>query len=191
MAEYLLDNICNELAESIREPLMLDNSFGRAERLTRLNMDGKRIYTANVYNGDETHGNEYTEVMPSDSLGNYAFFFAHDPEEVDNTDGVSVGVKATVSLILWYDCRKMYDALNVRSRDAVKAKVLDVLNGGVTTRTGHFRVGKVYELAANIWRGFSYDEIDNQFLMHPYCGFRFEGQMTVHQNCHIDGRSYN
>lgn len=191
MAEYLLDKLCKELAEGIREPLMLDNSFGRAERLTRLTMDGKRIYTANVYNGDAANGNEYTEVLPSDNLGNYAFFFAHDPEEVDNTDNVSVGVKATVSLILWYDCRKMYDALNVRSRDAVKAKVLDLLNGGVTPRAGHFRVQKVYELAENIWRGFSYDEIDNQFLMHPYCGLRLEGIMTVNQNCRIDGRNYN
>lgn len=191
MAGYLLDAVAAELAGKIRQPLGLDYAFGRAERLLRLNADGKRIYTANIYDPNSGGVNDYSELMPSDALGNYAFFFVHDPQEVADTENVSVGISATMSLIMWFDCRRLFAALNVRSRDEVKALVLDVLNGGVTLRRGRFRVRKVYELAENIWRGFSYDEIDNQFLMHPYCGFRFEGAAEISENCHEFARNYN
>ena len=43
----------------------------------------------------------------------------------------------------------------------------------------------IYELAENVYRGFTLDEIDNQFLMHPFGGFRFEGVLSVNQPCNI------
>jgi hypothetical protein len=39
------------------------------------------------------------------------------------------------------------------------------------------RLNNIQELASDIYRGFSFSEIDNQFLMRPYSGFRINGNM--------------
>ena len=56
-------------------------------------------------------------------------------------------------------------------------------------QNGRIEINRIYELAENIYRGFSLDEVDNQFLMAPYGGFRFEGIMEVTETCII--KSYD
>ena len=69
-----------------------------------------------------------------------------------------------------------------RNREQVKADILGVLNG-MALKHGGFTINRVYELAENIYRGFSLDEVDNQFLMQPYGGIRFEGEIWVTKTC--------
>ena len=63
-----------------------------------------------------------------------------------------------------------------RDTESVKAEILHVLNGGFRLRSGSIDVTKIYELAENIYRGFTLDEVDNQFLMHPLCGLPLRGR---------------
>lgn len=91
-----------------------------------------------------------------------------------------------MSFIVWFNMAELGNGRGFRQRDYIKALFLDLFNGRLGIRSGRFTIKKVYELAENIWRGFSYDEIDNQFLMQPYFGYRFEGEMTAAQNCHIE-----
>lgn len=165
-------NIQQRLAGSVE---WLDRVFGRAERLVRMTASGRRYFTPNVYAG----GNDYIEVSPDSQIGNFAFFWIDDPQSVRRPSGGVVALRCTASLIVWFDFRRVLSS--GRNKEQVKRQLLDVLNGGL--RRGRFTVERVYELAENIYHGFSLDEIDNQFLMHPFGGFRFEGILEIEENC--------
>ena len=181
--DYLLDGVAKEYAEKLNDTLHIGQFYGRAERLVRLNADGKKIYTPTYF--DEGKGC-YIELIPDDSRFLYGFFYAGDPQEVEYTDNVAFTVTSPMSFIVWFNMAELGNGRGFRPRDYIKALFLDLFNGRLGIRSGRFTIKKVYELAENIWRGFSYDEIDNQFLMQPYCGYRFEGEMTASQNCHIE-----
>ena len=67
----------------------------------------------------------------------------------------------------------------------VKAQILRVLNGraGWHLTGGRIVLNKIYERAENIYRGYTLSEIDNQFLMHPFSGFRFDGLLEFDELC--------
>ena len=156
----------------------LTRSFGRAERLVKI-IGGKRYYTPNVYAG----GNEYLPVSPDAKLGNFSFFVLDDPQTVDWLPNIQSDWKTPFSVIFWFDMRTITNDANNRNIEKVKAEILHVLNGGFWLRSGGITINRVYERAENIYKGFTLDEVDNQFLMHPYAGLRFEGVMSIQQPC--------
>lgn len=175
----LTDRVIEETRKGLADNLgWLDNAFGRAERLVKYDTTMRRIYTPNIH----TVGNEYISVAPDANIGNFCFFWLDDPQEVLYEPGISASVKTTFSVIFWFDYRTVLND-DIRNRDAVKHQILDVLNGGILIRQGYIKISKIYELAENIYKGFSLDEIGNQFLMHPYGGFRFEGIMRAEGIC--------
>jgi hypothetical protein len=99
--------------------------------------------------------------------------------------GVDVGINTPFSIIFWLDYRRIFNSADIRNKEEVKRQILDTLNGAFVLKEGTFKINKIYELAENIYRGFSLDEIDNQFLMHPYGGFRFEGELKVQETCKL------
>jgi hypothetical protein len=48
---------------------------------------------------------------------------------------------------------------------------------------GRIILNRIYERAENIYRGYTLSEIDNQFLMHPFAGFRFDGILEFDELC--------
>lgn len=162
------------------ELLWLDHIFGKAERLVK-DINGKRYYTPNVFVG----GNEYYDIEPDDrKLGNYSFFTLDEPQDLTHYVGDRTHLKAPFSLIIWCDMRKAggYDERNTES---LKQEILWCLNEDTHMRHGHFHITRIWEKAENIFKGFTLDEIDNQFLMHPYCGWRFEGIISISTECNI------
>lgn len=176
----LLDKVFKDMNNALVGSLgWLDNAFGRAERLVKYDDNNRRIYTPCWY----YHDNDYTELTPTDQLGNFSFFWVDDPQDVDWEHHLQVSIKARFAWIVWLDFRRVYNAMN-RNREQVKADILDAFNG-MTLTQGTFFINRVKELAENIYAGFSLDETDNQFLMSPYGGFRFEGELLIHENCKI------
>ena len=94
-----------------------------------------------------------------------------------------VGYKSPFSVIFWFDMRTITNDPNNRNREAVKQEIMRVLNGGFWLKSGSMQINKVYEKAENIFTGFTLDEIDNQFLMHPFAGFRFAGELGISETC--------
>lgn len=178
LLDRIIGNIQNGLVDNL---LWLDYAFGRAERLVKMNANQKRYYTPNVYSGN----NDYIEVTPDANIGNFCFFWVDDPQNISWERGVDIGIKTVFSIIFWFDYRKIYNDASVRNKEDLKRQILDVLNGGFRLINGSYRINKVYELAENIYRGFSLDEIDNQFLMHPFGGFRFEGELSIEETCKL------
>lgn len=186
----MLDAVMGEIQEALVNNLpWLDVAFGRAQRLVKMMPNGKRMTTPNVYCGgwDGRGSNDYIEVSPDSQIGNFSFFVVEDPEQLDWMQFVQMRQRAPFSLIFWFDCRRIFGDSQTRNTEYLKAQVLELLNGrtGWTLGNGSIRINRCYEQAQNIYRGFSLDEVDNQFLMHPYAGFRFEGEISVDMPCEL------
>lgn len=175
----LIERVIGEVQVALSDSLpWLSHVFGKAERLVKM-QNGRKYYTPNVYAG----GNDYVSVSPDSHLGNFCFFRCDDPETITWEIGARNDAEANVSVIVWCDLRTIEAAGSDRNAEAVKREVLRVLNGGLRLQHGRFHVTKVYELAERVFDGYTLDEVDNQFLMHPYCGWRFAGTMWVQDYC--------
>lgn len=176
----LFDRCICSLQDGLAKELpWLDHAFGRVERLVK-EQDGVRRYTPNIYVG----GDEYLLLLPDQGLGNFCYFVMDDDESVEWYVGERSRLKARFSLTVWVDMRTIEDD-DERNTERVKAQVLRALNGGIWIREGSIVVENIYQRAENVFRGFTLDEVDNQFLMSPFAGFRFEGTMQVKDECII------
>lgn len=174
----LLDKVIGDIQTGLASNIgWLDHSFGKAQKLIK-DINGKKYYTPNVYAG----GNEYLEVSPDAKIGNFSFFQIDDPQYMEWQPKIRGALRTYYSLIFWFDLRTIPGAEN-RNTEFVKAEVLKVLNGGFWLKSGRINVSRIYEQAENIYKGYSLDEVDNQFLMHPFAGFRLYGELFINENC--------
>ena len=174
----LFDRCIVSLQDGLAKELpWLDHVFGRAERLVK-EQGGVRRYTPNIYLG----GDEYLLLLPDQDLGNFCFFVLDDPEDVQWNVGERSRLQGTFSLVVWVDMRTVDDD-DTRNTERVKAQILRALNGGIWVRSGSISVAEIYSRAENVFAGFSLDEIDNQFLMSPYAGFRLQGEILAIEEC--------
>ena len=182
MLEKTIGEIQNGLVNSLP---WLDVAFGRAQRLTK-EQNGKRIITPNVYCGgwDGHRPNDYIEVSPDSKIGNFSFFEIEDPQTLEAATWYRQ-VTAPFGLIFWFDLRRVYGVADNRNTEYLKAQVLRVLQGleGWHLSDGRVVVNRIYERVENIYRGYSLSEIDNQFLMHPFAGFRLDGVLEYNELC--------
>lgn len=161
-----LDNECS----------WLNTIFGRCERLVK-EINGNKYYTANWHKA----GNDYIWIAPDEGLGNFCFFVLDEPTDVENYfAGDVTRCNIGFSLIVWCDLRTIASG---RDTEGVKEEILKIVNGHVHLHSGRMTINKVYERAENVFRGFDYEEIDNQFMMHPFAAFRFEGELMVDTLC--------
>ena len=176
--EQLFDMVIGSIEAGLEQNLpWLTNIYGRAERLVK-EQGGVRRYTPNWYKG----GDDYELLLPDQGLGNFCFFVMDEPEDVAWNVGERSRLQAWFSLIVWLDMRTVEDS-DERNTEAVKAQVLRALNGGIRMRHGAFRIDEIYTRAENVFQGFTTDEVDNQYLMSPFCGFRFHGVLNVMDVC--------
>lgn len=178
---YLFDKVINDLRPKLTSGLKwLDVAYGRAERLVKT-IDGRRIYTPNAYVGN----GQYDLLLPDDRRGNYSFFVLQEPQELVTRMQTEIRIKAPFSLIVWCDLRRVERVMNLadqRNTEYIKEQVLGVL-ATAFPQHGSITVAKIYERAENVFDGYTMDEVQNQFLMSPFAGFRFYGEMIVTNDC--------
>lgn len=182
----MLDAVIGEIqAGLIANVPWLDVAFGRSQRLSRM-MNDKRIITPNVYCGGwKGHGpNDYIEVSPDSKIGNFSFFEIDDPQTIDAGPWARE-IKTPFGLVVWFDLTRVYKTESNRNTEKLKSDILHVLGGraGWHLTNGRVTVNRIYERAENIYRGYTLTEIDNQYLMHPYAGFRFDGILEYAEFC--------
>ena len=175
---HLFDGVVSAIGKGLADSLpWLDHVFGRAERLVK-DVSGIRKYTPNWYVGKD----EYIQLLPDQGLGNFCFFVMDEPEDVAWAVGERSQLSVGFSLIVWLDMRTVEDD-DVRDTERVKEQMLHVLNGGIWLRNGSYLIDEIYNRAENIYSGFTLEEVQNQFLMSPFCGFRFHGTMRINNAC--------
>lgn len=183
----MLDSVIGEIQTGLYNNLnWLDVAFGRSQKLVKV-MNGKRIVTPNVYCGGwNGHGpNDYIEVSPDSKIGNFSFFEIEDPQTI--TPGPwAREIKTPFGLIVWVDLTRVYGNATNRNTEKLKADVLHVLNGRTDWHLSHGRivVNRIFEKMENIYRGYTLTEVDNQFLMHPFWGVRFDGLLEYDELCY-------
>lgn len=175
----LIDKIITELQDVLKDKLpWLDYSFGRAQRLTK-----KRAFKEMQYPAIHISHGEYQSVLPDDNLGNFSFFYLDDPQEIDFKPNSFNNLKVKYSLIFWVNLDKIFAKSPERNTEALKEQILKVLTRETKLTYGRLDIRQIQEQAENIYKGFSISEIDSQFLMQPYAGFRFEGQISIWEGC--------
>lgn len=174
----LLDKVIQDIQQALYTDLSwLTHSFGRCERLVKT-INGRRIYTPNLYVGK----NEYIPLVPDERLGNYSFFVMDEPEELDWSAGLMTRYNCPFSLVIWVDMRTVAPD-DERNDERVKEQIINVLHGGAWIRSGGVRAETIYSRPENVFREFDIDEVDNQYLMAPYCGWRISGEMWIRGEC--------
>lgn len=175
---YLFDRIIQNVQDALGELSWLNHVFGRSERLVKMK-DGMRQYTPNVYRGKD----EYISLLPDNTwLGNYCFFVMDEPQTVSLPMGLQNRVKAPFSLIVWVDMRAVGATYDDRNTEHLKELLIKTVRRA-WVRHGNVTVEKVYEKAENVFSGYSLDEVDNQYLMSPFAGFRLTGEMQIDEEC--------
>ena len=180
MADAVIANIQKGLKDNLS---WLDVAFGRAERIVK-QIEGRTLYLPAIYTGNGLNPNEYIELSPDAQIGNFSFFWMLDPQRLTWMPKIPGVVKAPFALIFWFDLRRIYNTKDNRNIMSLEAEVLKVLNGRFQMPVGSLSINKIYHLAENIYREFTLTEVDNQFLMHPYAGFRFEGELIYEEPCY-------
>jgi len=185
----MVDRAIAEMQEGLAEQFeWLDAVFGRAQRITRV-INGKRVIVPACFCGGwRGHGeNDYIEVSPDSEIGNFIFFEVDDPETIDG--GVwGRTITAPFALIFWGNMDKLNEAPAFRNGYLAKAYLLKFLEGryGWHLSSGSVTVARMFERAENIYKGYSLDEVDTQYLMQPYYGVRIEGTLKVNEVCLTD-----
>lgn len=149
----------------------LDNAYGRAKRRPET-LNDKTIIYPSVYVGN----NEYLKLFPDTYLGNFSFFVVDDGEEIISQSRKNKEIKSNFSLIFWFNFETVYtsETADGYTVENVKEQVSDFFNANIFPNS-KFVWENVYNDGKNIYKGFTDKEIDNQFLMRPYGGFRLEG----------------
>ena len=177
---YLFDRPIQALQDALGSLSWLHHIFGRSERLVRYD-DGRRYYTPNIYRG----GDNYISLLPDNrELGNYAFFVMDEPQMVTATMGLQNRLRAPYSLIVWVDMRTVGATRDDRNTEALKEQLVKTVRKA-WLRHGAVTVERVYEKAENVFTGYTLEEVDYQYMMSPYAGFRITGELTIDEECDV------
>lgn len=177
---YLFDRVIQGLQDALGELSWLNHIFGRSERLVKM-IEGRKYFTPNVYRKN----GEYISLVPDNTeLGNYCFFVLSEPQQVSVPMGRQNRVKAPFSLIVWVDTRTidLWEEKDTRNTEYLKEQLLKTIQRA-WLRHGSVSVDRVYQTAENVFDGYTLDEVDNQFLMAPFAGFRLTGEMIIDEEC--------
>lgn len=169
----LIDSVIAEIQDQLKANLeWLDYSFGRSQKLVTLKEKQNYFYPG-VHIGSGT----YLNVLPDQQLGNYSFFVLDDPQRVQFAPNTANNIKVNFSMIFWFNLNKVYPGLKDRNTEAIKAEILAFVTRKMFLKTGRITIEKIYENPENVYKGFSLKEVDSQYMMQPYGGIRFEGQL--------------
>lgn len=162
MINILLNNIALSLSKQLP---WLTHSYGKAYRL----IDAEN----NLYPAIHTDNTEYISLLPNDSLGNYLFFELKDPQWLTTYTQDRFVSKFKVDLIVWFNLESIYGPItdNVLSDDIKSSIILALANR--FHPGANIEIVEIYESAENIFKNYSLKQVNTQFLMLPYYGFRF------------------
>ena len=176
----LIERLFNDVQQALIDGLdWLDLAYGKAERVIQRTQRNERTYIPAWY----LDGMDYENLLPDDHKGNYAFFTVEDNMSVEAAQGRPARISGQCSLIVWLDQRTL---TNEWGKEHARNSVISILTA-LNTDSGHLQVQSVFERAESVFSGFTLDEVENQYLTYPYCGFRFVCQYSIRQDCYETG----
>lgn len=172
----LFDRIIQQLQEGFKSKLnWLDYAFGRSYCIEEQTSSGIKKYPG-VYLAD---GN-YLSVLPDDTLGNFLFFELYDPIKVDNIRNNRLS--ANGAIIFWLNADTIFQDKSVLYTEDIKLEVLQCINAMRLT-SGSIKVISIYDKPENIYKNYSISQIDGQYLVSPYYGFKLNVEFSISELC--------
>lgn len=166
----LIDKALIEIQSNLSGISWLNHAFGKAQKGTRIHKE-RQVFFPSVYVG----GKDYMQVFPDSHIGNFSFFCVEDGDVVNYAGFKSIkDFTASIGLVVWYDFRTVYESdWEERTIEHAKNEVIQLLKSMNLTKS-RIQIKRIYDEADNIYKGFTHDEIDRQFLMRPFGGFRID-----------------
>lgn len=166
----------------------LTHAFGEAQMLTR-NVGDKTIVYPGVYAGKNIE-NEYKSVLPDEFMGSnkaitgFSFFDVIDTS-YDQVNVNSFGfINSTIGIVFWFNLRKVLASpTEYRNLNKVVDQILKAIKKSSRGFQGEIKVTGWTVKADEIYTGYSLRETDQQFLMQPYAGVRFNCNMKILETC--------
>lgn len=152
----------------------LDHAFGKAKQLKEVRADKSLVVFPSVYIGQQ----DYFKVFPDEGIGNFTFFDIEDGETFKQIGRKNADLRTKFGLIVWFDFRNVYpDDWQNKSVENVKAELLTVIRSN-PLKSSTIKINRILDRADNVYRGYTHKEIDYQFYMRPFGGFRIEGEIN-------------
>lgn len=158
----------------------LEKSFGRSWESVRQDSVGKNWIYPEVWQGK---GIDLLDCMPNDNLPSQSFFRVEDPITIADYEFERYArMNAQISIIFWFNLEVIDPTLTYRYVEILKGQAQRVITNAAI-ETGTFTINKIWEGAANVFKGYTIDQFKNQELIHPWAGFRFECTLNYLENC--------
>lgn len=165
----------------------LNYAFGRASKLA-ITRDGRTVYYPAYPANDAVWGKEYIQLWPDEHLGNFCFFELRDEQIVTNwgkRDMAHNTYRFGASLIFSFSLKKIYGGETWKS--ATPANVVNevfVLGLATFANVGvSISADRYYHNTENVYRGYTHNEVKNQFNMRPYGCFRIDLEVNYLPGC--------
>jgi len=164
-----LDLVLNELSASLKSKLKwLDSAFTLSKTL-ELEKSGRKYKYPAAYIGN----GEFVSLLPDSSLGNYLFIEKIDPETVVEK-GLHKSITTNIQLIFWFNLSTIFVETEYNLLENVKHEIYKHLSSPWILSSSILKTLKIYTENENIFEKYSLQQVDNQFLMWPYAGIKFE-----------------
>jgi hypothetical protein len=96
---------------------------------------------------------------------------------VDFRPNTQNNVKVKYSIVFWFNLDKIFPGKKDRNTESLKEQIVRVITRELRLTTGRIDIRQIFEQPENVYKGYSLKEIDSQYMMQPYGGMRFEGEM--------------
>lgn len=172
-----LELAIEEIRNRIATISWLDKCFGRAYAFLEAGIDSKPITVPKVYMG----GKEYYNCLPNDNLKSQSFFVVEGPETYENYNQFDGSIrKASVSLVVWGDLKKINPSKDYIFTQELISECIKILK----IHPMVMEINEIYdEKADKVFSGFDLREVESQYMMYPFAGFRISLTINYDEQC--------
>lgn len=169
----------------------LDEAFGRAYRARRTEAKGKSPYFyPEVFKSNSPDSkNRYIEVSPNNKgIGTHCFFYSPDPAqhgEVESPNDPQNPITYQIHLIFWGNLDKISLVPEYRFTELLKQDIRFILKSH-----SDFKILSEFEQPENVFRDFSFNELESQYFKNPYFGLKFELELSFLPDCNLSLNTY-
>ena len=181
----LADNTIMQINDKLITGLAwLDFAYGKSQRLVEI-VNGTEYFKPAIYVGG-SQKKEYLTLTPDEHKGQFCFWdFPGDEQTMTWSHFVYNDINRGFGLTFFGRLDKIYgDDWQQYSIENVKREITDVLLS-TNILGGSLTVTTISERAENVLPGYSHTETNNQYLMAPYFGVRFSGNLKIRVQCNL------
>lgn len=175
-----------QIQKSLAQIPYIDRVFGRAYVHKEMQA-GKTVTIPKVYQGE----GEYYNPLPNDNFKSSVFFIATGPEECRDYQPGFNDFTRSIALIFWGNLKAIDAGKDYIFLEEIKEDVLNAIKNSKSFKSydGYIdeRYNEVFKefssYISNMLRDNDSNEVNTQFLMYPYSGFRMNLTLTYTKEC--------